>query len=112
MASVTFLDGEEDIPEIIYALKSCGIAVLGCMRTRAPELRELVSKALDADKVDDYSVINFLLPLIRDGVPWHTTVFFYDAKHSYRPGSSIALVGRAFNAWIEDGQKSYYFYNE
>ena len=52
MTSVTFLDGEEDIPEIVHALKSCGVAVIGCMRTRAPELRALISTALGDDKKD------------------------------------------------------------
>lgn len=112
MASVTFLDGEEDIPEIVHALKSDGVVVIGCMRTRAPELRALVSKALGADKKDGYGVLNLLLPLTHEGEIWDTTVFFYDAKHSYRPGTSIALVNRALNAWIAEGQQDYYLYSE
>ena len=112
MTSVMFLHGEEDIPEIVHALKSFGVAVIGCMRTRAPELRTLVSAALAAEKKDGNGVINLLLPLTYKGDVWDTTVFFYDAKHSYRPGTSIALVNRALSEWIAEGQIDYYLYSE
>jgi|MedtruStandDraft_1076414.scaffolds.fasta_scaffold14615_2 hypothetical protein len=112
MTEVFFLDGGDDISDIAHALKTSGIAVIGCMRTEAPKLRATVSNALGADGEDGFGVINLLLPLIHDGETWDTTVFFYDAVHTYRPGSSIALVNKALNAWIAGGQSEYFVYRE
>jgi hypothetical protein len=112
MTEVFFLDGNDDISDIAHALKTSGIAVINCMRTEAPKLRAMVGKALGADEEDGFGVINLLLPLIYEGETWDTTVFFYDAVHIYRPGSSINLLNRALNSWVAGGQSEHFVYRE